>query len=174
MQMQRGMIVTHTSNFRQFSSVQLQVESIFRITPSSVAFSKAAATRSLSPNCLFTASPVLCVPSFMRTSTRNLGGRACSKRVLTPKPITVAKEQWVMVGTISTRTVLTLDRGEVAFLIWMFCSWITDNSARLRGCSGSEMLRIRSMHIRCERRGKTPPCKARGRTVDLLLVDVLY
>jgi hypothetical protein len=83
-----------------------QVDSIFLKTPIKVPFSRAAATRSLSPSCLFTASSVLWVPFFMRTSTRNRGGRACSSLVRTPRPMTVASEQCVMVGVISTKTVL--------------------------------------------------------------------
>lgn len=47
-----------------------QVESIFLNTPIRVPFSRAAATLSLSPSCLFTASSVLCVPFLMRTSIR--------------------------------------------------------------------------------------------------------
>lgn len=88
------------------------VESILRITPISVPFSSAAATRSLSPSCLFTASSVLWVPFLIRTSTRNRGGKACSRRTRTPRPMTVASEQCVIVGVISTRTVLIGERGD--------------------------------------------------------------
>jgi hypothetical protein len=88
------------------------VESIFLSTPINVPFSSAAATLSLSPSCLLTASSVLCVPFLMRTSMRKRGGRACSSRTRTPKPMTVASEQCVMVGVISTTTVLMEDCGE--------------------------------------------------------------
>lgn len=73
---------------------------IFLKTPISVPFSNAAATRSLSPNCLFTPSAVLCVPSLILTSTLKREGRACSRRTRTPSPITVASEQCVIVGVM--------------------------------------------------------------------------
>ena len=82
-----------------------QVSIIFAITPISVPFSRAAATRSLSANCLFTSSAVLCVPSLIRTSTRNRGGSDCSSLTRTPSPITVARLQCVIVGVIRTVTV---------------------------------------------------------------------
>ena len=83
--------------------------SIFLKTPTSVPFSNAAATRSLSPNWRLTCSAVLCVPSFILTSTRNLGGSACSSRTRTPSPMTVASEQWVMVGVTRTVSVVSGD-----------------------------------------------------------------
>lgn len=66
---------------------------IFLNTPINVPFSRAAATLSLSPSCLLTCSAVLCVPSLILTSTLNLGGKACSRRTRTPRPMTVASEQ---------------------------------------------------------------------------------
>ena len=77
---------------------------IFRRIPMRLAFSSAAATLSLSASCLLTSSAWLCVPFLIVTSTRKLGGKACSKRTLTPRPITVASEQCVTVGVSSTRT----------------------------------------------------------------------
>lgn len=71
---------------------------IFLKTPINVPFSNAAATLSLSPNCLFTWSAVLCVPSLILTSTLKRGGRAFSSRTRTPRPMTVAREQCVIVG----------------------------------------------------------------------------
>lgn len=72
---------------------QWQVSIILAMTPINAPFSKAAATRSLSASCLLTSSPVLCVPSLIRTSIRNLEGRDCSKRTRTPRPMTVARLQ---------------------------------------------------------------------------------
>ena len=40
----------------------------------------------------------MCVPGFIRTDTRKRGGRACSRRTRTARPMTVAREQWVIVG----------------------------------------------------------------------------
>jgi len=94
-------------------SIYSQVASIFVMTPINVSFSSAAATRSLSPNCLVTASSVLWVPRLILTSTRNLGGSACSRRTRTPRPMTVARLQWVMVGVTSTSTELMGDRDDV-------------------------------------------------------------
>ena len=107
-------------------------------------FSMAAATRSLSPNCLLTSSAVLDVPSLMRTSTLKRGGRACSNRTLTPSPMTVVREQAEVVGVIKTRTVLMRDRGEVGGMISMSSSVTTPSEPSERGCSGSEMVEIRS------------------------------
>lgn len=118
-------------------------------------FSNAAATRSLSPSCLFTSSPVLCVPSLMRTSTRKRGGRDCSNRTRTPSPITVAKLQCVMVGVISTVTVWRGELGTVGRVGWMDISGseTTANSPRDRGCSGSEMFLMRSTNRLAGRKG---------------------
>jgi hypothetical protein len=69
------------------------VDSMFLITPTRVPFSIAAATRSLSPSCLLTASAVVWVPSFRRTSMRKRGGKAFSKRTRTASPMTVPKLQ---------------------------------------------------------------------------------
>lgn len=116
------------------------------MTPISVPFSNAAATRSLSASCLLTSSAVLCVPSLMRASTRNRGGSDCSSRTRTPRPMTVAKLQCVIVGVMSTVTVWrgesgTLGRvGEMA----MSGSDTTANEPREMGCSGSEMVEMRS------------------------------
>jgi hypothetical protein len=96
---------------------------------------------------LLTASSELWVPCLMRTSTRKRGGRACSSRTLTPRPITVASEQWVMVGVISTRTVLIDERGEVGGCMWISGRLTTAREPRESGCSGSEMDEMRSsMH----------------------------
>lgn len=125
--------------------VHSQVESIFLKTPISVPFSKAAATLSLSPNCLLTASSVLWVPFLMRTSMRKRGGRACSRRTRTPKPMTVASEQWVIVGVISTTTVLMEDRGETGARIRISGRFTTASEPNDSGCSGSEIVEMRSV-----------------------------
>lgn len=122
------------------------VSNIFAITPIKVPFSRAAATLSLSANCLLTSSAVLWVPSLIRTSTRNRGGSDCSNRTRTPKPITVAKLQWVIVGVISTETVRSGDSGTLASegLIEMSGRETTASAPSEIGCSGSEMVEIRS------------------------------
>ena len=124
-----------------------QVASILRITPMRVAFSLAAATRSLSPNCLFTASSVLCVPALRRTSTRYRGGNACSNRTRTPSPITVASEQWLIVGVSSTTTVWIVEFAEAGGRMWMSGRLTTANEPRESGCSGSEMGEIKSIVV---------------------------
>jgi len=122
-----------------------QVANIFSSTPTNVPFSNAAATLSLSPSCLLTAVSVLCVPSLTLTSTRKRGGSACSKRTRTPRPMTVARLQWVIVGVISTRTVEKGEEVEDGVVMWMSESWTTLREPRERGCSGSEMGAIRSV-----------------------------
>ena len=124
---------------------------IFLKTPISVPFSNAAATRSLSPNCRFTCSAVLCVPSLILTSTLNLGGSACSKRTRTPRPMTVAREQCVIVGV--TRTVTVVICGEVdgkeeggrVGVREMSGRLTTEREPRVSGCSGSWIWAMRSM-----------------------------
>lgn len=117
------------------------------MTPIRVPFSNAAATLSLSASCLLTSSAVLCVPSLIRTSTRNRGGRDCSSRTRTPNPMTVARLQWVMVGVIRTVTVRSGDSGAFGRvgLIAISGSDTTASAPREIGCSGSEMVDTRSM-----------------------------
>eukprot|EP00879_Flechtneria_rotunda_P019483 GHRR01020462.1.p1 GENE.GHRR01020462.1~~GHRR01020462.1.p1 ORF type:complete len:173 (-),score=28.34 GHRR01020462.1:464-982(-) len=61
-------------------------------------FSSAAATRSLSFSCLFTAASVECEPGDNRISTLNRGGRLRSSLVRIHKPISVAMLQCSTVG----------------------------------------------------------------------------
>jgi len=91
---------------------------------------------------------VLWVPSLIRTSTLNRGGRACSSLTRTPSPITVAKLQWVIVGVISTRTVRSGEDGEESGAMWISGRLTTEREASERGCSGSEMVDIRSAQMR--------------------------
>ena len=128
----------------QFAHRHRQVTSIFFNTLMSVPFSRAAATRSLSFSCFVTCSAVVCDPSLMRTSTLKRGGRACSRRTRTPSPMTVARLQCVMVGVTSTVTVLIGDARPLGGEMWMSGRDTTANEPRLRGCSGSEMVDIRS------------------------------
>eukprot|EP00878_Enallax_costatus_P026821 GHUV01028823.1.p1 GENE.GHUV01028823.1~~GHUV01028823.1.p1 ORF type:complete len:110 (-),score=8.93 GHUV01028823.1:662-991(-) len=65
---------------------------------SSAAFSNAAATRSLSLSCLFTASSVECEPGDNRISTLKRGGRLLSSLVRMHRPISVAILQCSTVG----------------------------------------------------------------------------
>lgn len=129
------------------STHYLHVSSIFSITPINVAFSPAAATLSLSASCLLTSSAVVCVPSFIRTSILNRGGKLCSNRTRTPSPMTVARLQCVIVGVTSTVTFRSGDEGlfERAGVIEMSGSDTTASSPRGIGCSGSEMVDIRSV-----------------------------
>ena len=124
-----------------------QPSNIFLRTPIRVPFSNAAATLSLSPSCRLTCSAVLCVPSLILTSTRNLGGRACSSLTRTPKPMTVAREQWVMVGVMRTVSVVSGDDGPFSGNVGfreISGRLTTESDPRVRGCSGSEMVEIRS------------------------------
>ena len=129
----------------------LHPSNIFRKTPMRVPFSNAAATLSLSPSCRLTDSAVLCVPSLILTSTRNLGGRACSSLTRTPRPITVAREQCVIVGVMRTVSVVSGDdepcSGNVG-VRKISGRLTTESEPRVRGCSGSEMLEIRSVRAR--------------------------
>ncbi len=84
-----------------------------------------------------------------------------------------------MVGVISTTTVLIGDRDDVGGLTWMSGRLTTASEPRERGCSGSEMVAIRSVRdegiSRSERRSGAGPAGLPGaRTVYLLLVDFLY
>lgn len=107
-------------------------------------FSMAAATRSLSPSCLLASSAEELVPSLMRTSTRIRGGRALTRRTLTPRPMTVVNEQADVVGVMSTRTELMRDVGEVGGIMAMSDRFTTPKLPRESGCSGSVMLEMRS------------------------------
>ena len=122
------------------------VSSIFAMTPIRVPFSKAAATLSLSANCLLTSSPVLWVPSLIRTSIRNRGGSDCSSRTRTPNPITVAKLQWVIVGVTKTVTVRRGDSGTLGSdgLVKISGRETTASEPSDIGCSGSEIVEMRS------------------------------
>ena len=125
-----------------------QPSNIFFKTPMSVPFSNAAATLSLSASCRLTCSAVLCVPSLILTSTRNLGGRACSSLTRTPKPITVAREQCVIVGVMRTVSVVSGDDGPLSGNVGlrkMSGRLTTESEPRVNGCSGSEMLEMRSV-----------------------------
>lgn len=120
------------------------VASMVPTTLTSDLFSIAAATRSLSPSCLLTSSAVLDVPSLMRTSTLKRGGSAWTNRTLTPNPMTVVKEQADVVGVINTLTVLMRDRGEDGGMILMSSIVTTPSEPSDSGCSGSEIVEMRS------------------------------
>ena len=143
---QYGMHVHSAAYVSRFS----HPSNIFLSTPNSVPFSNAAATLSLSPSCLLTCSAVLCVPSLIRTSTLKRGGRACSSRTRTPRPITVAREQWVMVGVIRTVSVVRGDAepfsGKVG-VRWISGRLTTERDPSVRGCSGSEIGEMRSVCV---------------------------
>ena len=135
---------THTVPFSQPSNIFLR-------TPMSVPFSNAAATLSLSPSCRLTCSAVLWVPSLILTSTRNLGGRACSSLTRTPRPITVAREQCVIVGVMRTVSVVSGDDGPCSGNVGvrkMSGRLTTESEPRVNGCSGSDMGEIRSVQRR--------------------------
>lgn len=91
------------------------------------------------------------MPSLILTSTRNLGGRACSSLTRTPKPITVAKEQCVIVGVIRTVSVVRGDDDPFSGKVGVrkiSGRLTTESEPRVRGCSGSEMGEIRSVQTR--------------------------
>lgn len=71
-------------------------------------FSKAAATLSLSSNCLLMACSDAWVPGVMVTDILKRGGRHHKSRTLIDNPINVAILQWGIVGVNNTFTVLVL------------------------------------------------------------------
>ena len=88
------------------------------------------------------------MPSLILTSTRNLGGRACSSLTRTPKPITVAREQCVIVGVMRTVSVVSGDDEPLSGNVGvreMSGRLTTESEPRVRGCSGSEILEMRSV-----------------------------
>ena len=94
-------------------------------------FSNAAATRSLSLSCLFTASSEACDPGFKTISILNLCGRDLSNLTLMQSPIKVAIEQCSTVGVNSTATVPSGSSTSMA------SSLTTLSCSKLYGCSGS-------------------------------------
>lgn len=101
-------------------------------------FSSAAATLSLSANCLFTLFSDVCVPGLTSTFTLNLGGSERNNLTLIDNPISVAILQWGIVGVNKTSTLLFL----LSTVIKSSCR--TCNSSSVNGCSGSLILRIKS------------------------------
>lgn len=71
-------------------------------------FSKAAATLSLSSNCLLIACSDAWVPGVMVTDILKRGGRHHNSRTLIDNPISVAILQWGIVGVNRTFTMLAL------------------------------------------------------------------
>jgi hypothetical protein len=121
-----------------------------------VGFQSAAATLSLSANCLLTSTAVVWVPSLTLTSTLNLGGSDSSSRTRTPRPITVARLQWVIVGVTRTVTVRSVESGRVGIVgvIEISGKETTPNEPSVTGCSGSHIVEIRSK-ISCSSIGST-------------------
>lgn len=101
-------------------------------------FSRAAATLSLSANCLLTATSDECVPGVISTVTLKRGGRDLSSLTRIDSPISVAMLQCGIVGVKFTNTSLF----SLSTLTKLCCT--TWSSSRVRGCSGSFMSRIRS------------------------------
>lgn len=86
-------------------------------TSSRWVFSRAAATRSLSASCLFTACSEAWVPGVMCTSILKRWGRDRRSLTLIDRPISVAMLQCGMVGVKATATVLSgsltwVDKGD--------------------------------------------------------------
>lgn len=119
-------------------SIELQTAMHWFITVIKLLFSSAAATRSLSANCLFTAISDECVPGVISTVTLNRGGSDRSNFTRIDKPINVAMLQCGIVGVKLTKTSLC----SLSTFI-KFC-WTTCNSSNVSGCSGSFMNRIKS------------------------------
>lgn len=82
----------------------------------------------------------------MRTSIRKRGGSDCSRRTRTPRPITVARLQWVIVGVMRTVTVWRGESGTFGSdgRIEISGSETTANSPSEIGCSGSWIVDIKS------------------------------
>lgn len=107
-------------------------------------FSKAAATRSLSANCLFTATSDVCVPGVISTVTLKRGGNDLNSFTLIDSPIRVAMLQCGIVGVKLTNTSLFL----LSTFMRLGCT--TCNSSNVNGCSGSLISRIKSIRIKEE------------------------
>lgn len=101
-------------------------------------FSKAAATLSLSANCLLTACSDEWVPGVISTVTLNRGGNDLNNFTRMDNPISVAIEQCGIVGVK-----LTLISLRSLFTMIKFC-WTTCSSSSVNGCSGSLIARIKS------------------------------
>lgn len=104
-------------------------------------FSRAAATRSLSANCLLTAISEECVPGVISTTTLKRGGRARSNLTRIDSPIKVAILQCGIVG-VKLILMEFFILSKVTRLSSTTCS-----SSSVRGCSGSFITRIRSVEI---------------------------
>lgn len=103
-------------------------------------FSNAAATRSLSANCLFTANSDECVPGVISTVTLKRGGSERNSLTLIDRPINVAMLQCGIVGVKLTNTSLC----SLSTRIRLCCT--TWSSSNVSGCSGSLIKRIRSVN----------------------------
>lgn len=86
-------------SLQEFFSVYLRLFTRHWLTTSiRLLFSKAAETLSLSANCLLTASSDAWDPGEIITSTFKLGGKDLIRHTLIESPMSVAIEQWGMVG----------------------------------------------------------------------------
>lgn len=101
-------------------------------------FSRAAATLSLSANCLFTEFSDACVPGFTSTLTLNLDGKHLNSFTRIDNPINVAILQCGIVGVYNT----LISFSALFTVINPFSN--TCNSSRVSGCSGSFIPRIKS------------------------------
>lgn len=101
-------------------------------------FSNAAATRSLSANCLLTAISEVWVPGVISTVTLNRGGNDRNSFTRIDSPINVAMLQWGIVGVKLTNTSFC----SLSTLTRLCCT--TCNSSNVNGCSGSLINRIKS------------------------------
>ena len=105
---------------------------------SRLSFSRAAATRSLSLSCLFTAPSDACFPGVTLTSTLKRGGRERNSFTRMHSPISVAMLQC---GIVGVKLMLTRPRAS-STSISSRCA--TRSSSSVCGCSGSLMVRIMS------------------------------
>lgn len=117
------------------------------ITVMRLLFSNAAATRSLSASCLFTATSDVCVPGVISTVTLKRGGNDLSSFTRIDRPINVAILQCGIVGVKFTNTSLC-SLSTLTKLCWTTC-----NSSNVKGCSGSLIKRIKSK-IQIENRNR--------------------
>ena len=100
-------------------------------TSSKWLFSRAAATLSLSANCLLTAASDWWAPGNICTVTLNLDGSERNSFTLIQRPISVAMEQWGIVGVNWMTTVF------LASFTWIFSMQTTLSCSKVSGCSGS-------------------------------------
>mmetsp|Transcript_9211 Transcript_9211/g.27667 ORF Transcript_9211/g.27667 Transcript_9211/m.27667 type:complete len:215 (+) Transcript_9211:392-1036(+) len=126
--------------------------------PARLGFSRAAATRSLSFSCLFTAASLACPPGLTAMSTLKRGGRARSSFTRMHSPIRVAMLQCCTVGVNWTCT------APASSCTDMSDSETTLSCSRLYGCSGSWISRMCSKISSASMGSRSPSSPAASRS----------